>query len=172
MQKLRSREVEYFCAGHTESTATDKGRVFLSLQVPACHFRRGRCEAGLEAGAPHQPLPRVHPTQLLAPPTPGFTSKLHARRRSQPTPVLLPLQPQPSLAPLSTSTPPGMRPSVPCAGSALRTHSTHRTQRGTSCYSPRGLHTAPLRRNPHRHHLRFPSSQQQAGTKRALKNVC
>ena len=42
------------------------------------------------------PCPVCTPTQLLALPIPGFMSKLHARRRSQPTLVLLPLQPQPS----------------------------------------------------------------------------
>ena len=124
MRKLRSKEVEYFCTGHTESAATDEGRVFLTLRIPACHFRRGGCEAGLEGGALHRPLSRAHPHPTPRPCLPGFTSKLHARRRSQPTLVLPPPQPQPSLAPSSAPTPPGVCPSVPCAGSARWTRST------------------------------------------------
>ena len=128
MQKLRSREVEYFCTGHTESAAMDEGRVFLSLRIPAVTSGERGVRLGWKGALCTDPVPCAPPPSSSS--LPSLASKLHACCCSQPTLVLLPSQPQPSLAPPSAPTPPGMCPSVPCAGSALRTHSTaHRGAR-------------------------------------------
>ena len=169
MQKLRSREVEYFCTGHTESAAMDEGRVFLSLRIPAVTSGERGVRLGWKGALCTDPCPVRTPTQLLVLALPGLQAPRLLLLSAHPG---APAIPAPAL-PGSPKCPHTSRhvPLCPlcreCPADPL-----HRTQRGASCSAPRGLRTAPLRRNPRRHHLRFPSSQQQAGAKQALKNVC